>query len=360
MMKRWLDIDPSDWYYRAVIEADHIFLDPLREETLFHSKIYNAFENGKERQVYNFTTYEGQTKFHIPGYVPHPKEYVLIYLDGVPVNPSKLEPDYVHVGQPLSGGISASVFLSGVPKMLRGDPLINDAANCLITPFTRSCKMQYPMARLEKANDYVFDTRYALNESCVCLGMKLRRVEVTPQIGETIQDALMRVIGFKKNVFTIYNGNLYVSFNLNGFPCMVSYNYRKDNVIKNRQNEVVVPISTCAGYQDRFFPEITITRAEFFVLLNRMRKNLYNRYTDTGYIEKPEGKTERYIKDIDQILGRWFAVDVLNILDEKFLDGCYVFPLYDDDTFEPRTCVTRAEAACYVHRFIDWALERFR
>jgi hypothetical protein len=194
----------------------------------------------------------------------------------------------------------------------------------------------------------------------VCMNQKLKRVNVTLLPNETVDQALKRVIGYKRDLFTIIGGVLYTSFNLNQFPVYVNYNYKAGAAVKYRQREKVVPKSTCPAYNDVFFPGITVYRSEFFSLLQRMRKNLYNRYTDRGYVANDVTNTERFIRDKADIVGKWYAEDVLNILDEKFQDGCYVFPLYEDDTFKPEVCVTRAEAVVYLHRFIEWALERFR
>lgn len=357
MIKRWIDISPKDWFYRVVLEADRIYLDPQKKETLFSGKLYRKFIQGKPRAVYNFTTTEGQTKFNIKGYKPDSRETVIIYIDGVPHPPSKLETDYVHVGFPLAGGKEVSVYLSGVVAMHQGD---HTPENCQTYPLIDSCTPTYPSKKLEMASEYVFDLHYPLNEAAVCMGKKLRRVNVEVRQDESVQNALARTIGHEPDCFTIIDGVLYVSYNLNGFPVYVNYNYKAGAVIKNRQREKVVPISECAVYNDRFFPHITVSRAEFFVLLQRMRKSLYNKFTDRGYQPIVVDKTERYIRDRDKIVGKWYAEDVLNILDEKFNDGCYVFPLYEDDTFQPEVCVTRAEAVVYLHRFIEWALERFR
>lgn len=355
--KRWLDVSPKDWFYRSVLEADRIFLDPMKTTTLFSGKLYNKFVTGKNRAVYNFTTTEGQTEFKINGYKPDSRETVVVYIDGVPYPPTKLEKGKVHVGFPIAGGKQISIALSGVVAMHEGD---HTPANCQTYPLTDSCTLAYPSKKLEMADKYVFDLRYSLNEIVVCMGQKLKRVNVDLQGGETVQAALQRTIGYQDNCFTIIKGVLYVSYNLNNFPVQVNYNYKSGAVIKNRQKEKQVPTSKCVMYNDRFFPEITITRAEFFVLLQRMRLNFYSRYTDRGYSANVVAKTERYIKDRNKIVGKWYDVDVLNILDEKFNDGCYVFPLYEDETFQPEVCVTRAEAIVYLHRFTEWALERFR
>lgn len=355
--KRWLDVNPKDWYYRSVLEADRIYLDPMKKVTLFSGKLYNKFLTGKNRVVYNFTTTEGQTEFKIAGYKPDSRETVVVYVDGVPYPPTKLAKDKITVGFPLAGGKQVSVALSGVVAMHQGD---HTPANCATYPLTSTCTLAYPTKKLEMSDKYVFDLRYSLNEIVVSMGTKLRRVNVTLRTGETVQSGLQRTIGWEDDCFTIINGILYVSYNLNNFPVTVNYNYKSGATIKNRQRERQVPTSKCVMYNDRFFPNITITRSEFFVLLQRMRVNYYNRYTDRGYSTVSIAKTQRFIADRSKITGKWYDDDVLNILDEKFNDGCYVFPLYEDETFQPEVCVTRAESIVYLHRFTEWALERFR
>lgn len=357
MTKRWVDVNPKDWFYRVVLESDRIFLDSKKETTLFNGVLYNKFIKGKPRGVYNFTTTEGQTSFKISGYLPDSRETVIVYIDGVPFPPSKLEKDYVHVGFPMSGGKEVSVYLSGVVELHQGD---NTIENCQTYPTGLVCDLAYPSKTLQMAKQYVFDVRYSLNEVAVCMGKKLKRVNVEVRNGEKVQDALTRAIGHKDDCFTIIDGVLYVSYNLNGFPIYVNYNYKSGAVVKNRQKEKVVPNSKCVVYNDRFFPHLTISRGEFFALLQRMRKNLYSKYTDRGYQPNIPAKSERYVSDRKMVLGKWYGADVLDILDEKFNDGCYVFPLYEDDSFQPEGCVTRAEAVVYLHRFIEWALERFR
>ncbi|MEC0629797.1 hypothetical protein P8860_10805 [Bacillus spizizenii] len=357
MTKKWLDVSPKDWFYRSVLEADKIFIDSKREETLFTPKRYNKFVTGKSRKVYNFTTTGGQTKFHIKGYKPDSRETVVVYVDGVPYNPTKLEKDYVHVGFPMAGNKQVSICLSGVVQMHQGD---HTPKNCQTYPLTSTCSLAYPSKKLEMSKKYVFDLRYSLNEVAVCMSKKLTRVNVDKAEGESIQAALTRSIGDKDDCFTIIDGVLYVSYNLNQFPIYVNYNYKSGAVVKNRQKEKVVPSSKCVMNNDRFFPNITVSRAEFFVILQRMRNSLYGKYTDRGYHPNSVDKTERHISDRKKIVGKWYSEDVLNILDEKFNDGCYVFPLYEDNSFQPEVCVTKAEAVVYLHRFSEWALERFR
>lgn len=356
-IKKYIDVDPKDWYYRVITEAQNIFLDPKKEETLFSDVLHNKFIKGKSRGVFNFTSKEGQTQFKIKNYKPDSRERVIVYVDGVPYPPSKLAKGVVTIGAPLSGGHEVCIAITGVVSMHEGD---ETTKGCGTYPLTNTCTLSYPVKKLSKQSKYVFDTRYSLNEVCVCMGKKLKRVNVKVGNGESKNNALRKAIGNKNDCFTIIDGYLYVSYNLNNFPMQVNYNYKRGAVIKNLQKEKVVPTSKCVMYNDRFFPDATLTRAQFFSLLQRMRRSLYNKFTDRTYVPNLADNTDRYIKDRSKIIGKWYDEDVLNILDEKFNDGCYVFPLYEDDTFQPEVCVTRAEAVVYLNRFTEWALERFR
>ena len=366
MLVRWIDVDPNDWFYRSVIEASRIYLDPHKEKPLFEALPYNQFYQPRPRQVYVFNSEEGQTEFKLDGFKPLKDMRVFVFIDGVPIEPAKQEEGKIHLPNPVAGDREVVVWVTGVPHLgsTPCDPTQKDCleGTCREYPRVLNCSPKYPSADLSQKDNYVFDIRYSLNEVAILFGKKLKRVNVQVREGETVQKALERAIGLKDDCFTIINGTIYVSYNLNGFPISVNYNYfnTETNMVHNLQGEKVIPESNCALYTDRFFPDIYMTRAQFFVVLQRMRENLYNRYTDRGYKSTHPDFTERPIKDKATILKGDYAEDVLNILDEKFLDGCYVFPLYEDGTFDPERCITRAEAVVYLHRFIEWALERFR
>jgi hypothetical protein len=136
----------------------------------------------------------------------------------------------------------------------------------------------------------------------------------------------------------------------------VEYNYKGANGQILHTSETVIPSTDVVAWNDRFFPDVVMQKAEFMVLLQRIRLNIYNRFTDRDYTVI--ANNERNIPDINY--GKWYSDDLFDILNEKYLDGCYVFPLYEDDTFAPDSCISRAEAVTYLHRFIEWALERFR
>lgn len=342
----WIDVNPYDWFYRDVLDASRLYLDADEETSLFDSIAYNKFVPGKERIVRSYISTEHQIEFDLPGYTPSDDNPVYCYVDGVPVR-VETDRDKVYLPNPISAGQEVVIMAMGVPEY--------EEVGCKKTPVLIHRGI-YPSADLMNKNNYTFHPNYSLNETATALGRKLRRVYVERYPGESIQDALHRQIGYKRDVFTIVDGVLYTSFEYWNVPVTVEYNYHGPNGQVLHTVERVIPTSEIVGWNDRFFPDVTMSRAEFMVLLQRIRKNLYLRFTDREYV--PFITNERGIPDIDT--SAWWADDVLDILNEKYLDGCYVFPLYADGTFNPDGCITRAEAVTYLHRFIEWALERFR
>lgn len=354
-MEKWIDVDPMDWFYRSVLESNEMKEEVNSDFSIIRSYTYGAFETDYPRKVHYFTSQDNQSEFPCPGFKPHKDNLVDVYIDGVRTLPSKMEKDKIFVAAPLSGGLEVVIICHGVPKMI---PMGKD--QCALRPTADNCQWYYPFYELEKKDDWVYDTKYLLNEKCVALGKSLRRVQVDRLPGESKHGALERVIGFRKDLFTIMDGYLYVSTNLNGVPMKINYNYNDKGVIRNRQNEPAVPNSKCVQYQGRFFPNATMMKYEFYVILERLKHNLYHRFTDRQYTMNASSSLFRRISDKSEIVGKWYEPEILNILEDKYADGCYVYPLYEDESFGPTVCITRAEMVVALSRFSEWALERFR
>lgn len=345
-MLQWIDVSPYDWFYRDVLDASRLILDPNDNKTLFESIPYNAFKPGKERIVKSYISTENQIEFPLPGYTPSDDNPVYCYVDGVPVQ-VETDKDKVFLPNPISAGLEVIVIAMGEPAYRQ--------EGCQYTPYTIHDGV-YPSVELKNKSEYVFDINFHLNEVATALGRKLKRIDLGLFPGQSVQEAMKEKVGYRRNMFTIVNGVLYTSYELWNIPITVEYNYRGPNGQIMHTSEKVIPTSPAVRWNDRFFPDVTLLRAEFMSLLQRIRKNLYNRFTDR--VHKPVINNERNIKDIP--MDKWYSEDLLDILNEKYLDGCYVFPLYEDGTFNPEGCITRAEAVTYLHRFIEWALERFR
>ncbi|WP_434750848.1 S-layer homology domain-containing protein [Paenibacillus amylolyticus] len=347
-MKRWIDVDPLDWYYRDTLEITRLRTDLTGDVEVLSGMTYNVFKEGYERMVKRFVTVSGQQEFLVPDYKYHVNNPVFVIVNGVEVLPEKVENGKVTMTNPLSAGIEVVVIAYGIPD--RKD------IGCVNTPYNESGDYRMPHATLKYASTYHFS--YSNQpESCTVLGVKLKRLLVTVGAGSDAGVVIRNAIGFQRDVFVIHKGEVYLPYMYNGFPAVIGYNAVIKKVSR-RTSETVVVESGRVTYNDRFFGDVRIRRGDFFALMSRIYENLHNRYTDRvfTYNDTPL----RPIVDKDVILSKWYSNDVLTLLDEKFHDGCYVFPLYEDGKFEPEACITRAEAVTFLNRLIEWITEKYR
>ncbi|ALA07167.1 hypothetical protein SECTIM467_37 [Brevibacillus phage SecTim467] len=347
-MKRWIDVAPLDWFYRDVLDATRLFTDSTGKNPIINGMFYNGFESGFGRVVKRFITIEGQREFLIPEYNYHVDNPMYVNVNGIDIIPESIETGKVTLSTPLSAGIEVVCIAYGKVAYRQ--------EGCVTTPFTSCSDVQAPYADLKNSATYKFSLSYPV-ETCSVLGVKLKRILVEMYSSDDADKKITEAIGWRRDVFVVHKGRVYLPAMYNGFPAKVGYNYMDKGVVKHTTETVLVEAS-CVKYNDRFFPNVRLRRAEFFVFMSRIRENFYNRFTDRQYIQNPA--PQRYIADKREWSDEWYAPDVLSTLDEKFLDGCYVFPLYEDDKFEPEECVTRAEAVTYLNRFIEWSIERFR
>ncbi|MED1666961.1 hypothetical protein [Brevibacillus laterosporus] len=350
MMRRWIDIDPLDWFYRDLLEATRLHLDGEGTQSFIDGMYYDAFEKGYERMVKRFVTVDGQQEFLVPDYKVHDDNPIFVIVNGVEVQPEKVENGKITMSNPMSGGIEVVCIAFGKPRYQQ--------VGCVNTPFSTCGEndVHMPSADVMNKSQYTFSLRLK-PEACTVLGVKLKRKLVDIQSGDNPEQKIKEAIGFNRDVFVIHAGRVYLPYMYNGYPAKVTYNYKIGGNFKTTTDTVIVK-SSCVRYNDRFFPKVQLRRSEFMVFLQRMRRSFYNRFTDKEYKSNPS--PTRYITDQDTFSGKWYATDVIDILEERFLDGCYAFPLYEDERFEPEECITRAEAIVFLNRFIEWAIERFR
>ncbi|MWV43096.1 hypothetical protein GRF59_05585 [Paenibacillus sp. HJL G12] len=309
---------------------------------------YNVFETGQGRIVKRFITVEGQQEFLIPEYNYSAKNPVYIIVNGVEVVPESIETGKITLTNPLSSGIEVVCIAYGNPAMKRD--------GCLDTPYEGCSNYHHPYAALKHKDTYFFSLNHA-PETCTVLGVKLKRLIVNIKAGDDVTTEIRNALGFQRDKFVIHEGIVYLPYQYNGFPAVIGYNANINGVNK-RTVETVIVESTCVRLNDRLFPNVNLRRGEFFGLLYNLLSNLHNRYTDTKLELNPS--PQRNIADGASLDSKWYAKQVRTLFDEKFMDGCYVFPLYADDKFEGQECMTRAEAVTYLNRFIEWVTEKYR
>lgn len=347
-MKRWIDVDPLDWFYRDTLEITRLKTDGTGNVDVLSGMTYNVFKTGYERMVKRFVTVNGQQEFLVPDYKYHADNPMFVMINGVEVLPEKIEDGKVTMSNPLSAGIEVVCVAYGIPD--RKD------IGCLNTPYNGTSDYRMPHGTLKYATTYKFSLSNP-PESCTVLGVKLKRMIVTVGAGSDAGVVIRNAIGFQRDVFVIHKGEVYLPYMYNGFPATIGYN-AKINGVNRRTSETVIVESGRVTYNDRFFGDVRIRRGDFFALMSRIYENLHNRYTDRAFAYN--STPMRDIADKADIQANWYRNDVLTLLDEKYHDGCYVFPLYTDDKFEPEACITRAEAVTYLNRFIEWITEKYR
>ncbi|KJD47068.1 hypothetical protein [Paenibacillus terrae] len=349
-MKRWIDVDPLDWFYRDMLDMARLGLDARNEHSFIEGMPYDTFEQGHERIVKRFVTFDGQQEFAIPGYQMHIENPVFVFVAGVQVQPERMENEKITMPHPLSGGLEVVCIAYGRPAY-QGD-------GCVQKPYmdTDESLITLPSATLSMAADYQSQTKYQ-PETVTVLGTKLKRLPVKIQSEEDPREVIKKAFEFRQDAFVIHQGIVYLPFNYNGFPATVGYNYREAGSVQFKQETVVVSTAH-ARYHDRFFPNVRMKRAQFLILLQQMRVDIYNRYTDRGL--ESNMYPPRTLQDRSSFSGQWYEQDVMDLMSEQFLDESYVFPLYENNMLEPEKCITRAEAVVFLNRFIEWALEKFR
>lgn len=348
-MKRWVDVDPLDWFYRDTLEATRLKKSGSSlEGDVISGMSYNVFEKGKERLVKRFVTIDSQQEFLVPEYTYDIENPIYVLVNGVEVVPEKIETGKITMSNPMTAGIEVVVIAYGKPDYRR--------EGCLDSPYQGCSDDKLPSADLKRKSTYRFSLSNA-PETCTVLGTKLKRLLVTLKAGESADDAISKAVGFRRDVFVIHKGRLYLPYMYEGFPAVVGYNATVNGVNK-RIHETVVVESDCILLNDRFFPKVRMRRAEFMMFMYRILENIHNRFTDNTLTINT--LPQRHIADVSSWNSRWYAAALKSLLEEKFHDGCYVFPLYADDKFEPEECMTRAEAATYLNRLIEWVTEKYR
>lgn len=349
-MNHWIDVDPLDWFYRDMLDMARLGLDAPSEHSFIEGMPYDTFEQGHERMIKRFVTSDGQQEFVIPGYQMHIDNPVSVLVAGVQVQPEKVENEKITMPNPLPGGLEVVCIAYGRPAYQED--------GCVHRPYveTDESVISLPSSTLSMAVDYQDQTKYQ-PETVTVLGTKLKRLPVKVLSEEDPSEAIKKAFGFRQDVFAIHQGMVYLPFNYNGFPVLVGYNYQEAGSVQFKQENVVVSTDH-ARYHNRFFPNVRMKRAQFLVLLQQMRVDIYNRYTDRGL----ESSTypPRTLQDRSSFSGQWYEQAVMDLVSEQFLDGSYVFPLYENNMLDPEKCITRAEATVFLNRFIEWALEKFR
>lgn len=283
-MYSWIDVTPDDWFYNEVMEATNYVME--NGERFVQGITYNVFKDGAPYVYEEMKAVKGQTSYTINKYfVPSPDNPLYVYVDGVQTLYQSVNPDSssgtttVTLYAPINNeGSILSFVCYGIPLVDRfGKPVYNgDPA-------------PYPSYTLNfggQEGTYVynpFSNTYL--EYLSAFGRNLRRAHIDDSEwinASDPNDVAAKYIGLSTDVYCVnpFTHTLYVPYNLNGVTCHFVYNFRDQyGVIKKLQGDFK-PTSPNVLFNNRFFPNALITRAEAITLINKLRKSFYQRFTD--------------------------------------------------------------------------------
>lgn len=406
----WNDVSVSDEFYRHVIEAERI---KIEGKPLFSGIVYNVFENGYSRITQNFITSANQSVFVLSDYTYNVDNPPYVFINGVQTRSFTATGSTITLSSGLSAGLNVLIYTLGIPKKSLNTETFVATANQyeFQLSYVNSSTLGYIKVYLnnvetddfnlytstlslssavtqgtivkviyqgQESIDYynrptnspdVYYPDYFIHmytfdkengESLVINNKVLKRVShnIDPSIinldTKEVQSKIFDLLGYDTDKYLMVGNQLVIPYNYNKYPVHFthSYPYGGLNLVKT---ETYYPYSNNVSYTDRFFPEVTMFRWEFFLLLYKISKSFYSRFSENSIYHNSEN--ERNITDYADIRSK---EQVMTILNEKFIDGCYVIPLYSDNSIKTNENITRAEAVTYLNRFIEWSIERFR
>jgi len=277
-MSRFLDVTSDKWYYNEIVEASNIILED--GDPLIVGIPYNVFQEGKPYIYQEFKATAGQKEFLLnKAITPSNDNPLFVYVNGVQTVYKSVEPSGTGTKVTLYTGVPANAVVAfasyGVPQLDEyGRPFTTGIPNA-----------KYPSVKLQGASNYYYNQFYrGKRETVSAFGKYLKRASITFEEWNANPSKrsklLQKYIGYNDNVYFIDpEGTLYVPYNLNGVTCKVTY-FTYEGYVKVNTQEVV-PVSDNVLHLNRVFPDAYITRAEAFVLIDRLRRTLYSRFSDT-------------------------------------------------------------------------------
>ena len=277
-MSRFLDVTSNKWYYNEIVEASNIILED--GEPLIVGIPYNVFMEGKPYIYQEFKATAGQKEFMLnKAITPSSDNPLFVYINGVQTVYKDVSPSEGGTKVTLYSGVPANAIVAFASY---GVPRLDDFGR----PYTTGMsEVRYPNKRLKGYANYYYSPFYReKRETVSAFGKYLRRANISQEEWDADptrrQEVLRKHIGYNNDVYFIApDGILHVPYNMNGVTCKVTY-LTKEGYVKVNTEEVV-PVTNTILHLNRVFPDAYITRAEAFVLIDRVRRSFYSRFSDT-------------------------------------------------------------------------------
>ncbi|MCR8843930.1 hypothetical protein NQ117_09540 [Paenibacillus sp. SC116] len=316
-MYRWVDVSEGDWFYHEVVEASNTLLED--GQPLVGGIPYSSFM-ADAPYLYDEQTAPANQKMYTldKKVVPTKANPLLIYIDGVQTTYKEAKTN--------ATGTKTDVELYVAPRkgalisfMILGKPLVDHFGKPNL-----NTNYAYPKKTLD--HPYVYDPfNRKFQEYVYAFGKQLRRAQVPPEAESKLAEAQIaaKYIGDKQDTYWISEDrNIFLPYNLNGVTCTMQYASKdKENNISLRRETIRASSQTGnIRFNNRFFPDAYITRAEAFALIDRLRKQLYSKFTD---IDAPVSSYKEIM--IAEPGQRFFK------LNTRYVPGSGMLKVYVDD-----------------------------
>lgn len=275
-MGRWIDNLPNKWYYNEMVEAGDIYLED--GEPFVAGMPYNVFEPNAPFIYVEVKALAGQHTFTIDKVIePSSNNPLYVYVNSIQTVYKEVVKDGTNTKISLFQGVEEGTIVTfasyGIAKVDNNG-----------RPFLNANNLQYPNYTLKGASSYVFDNYNSqFTEYVYAFGKQLKRARISNEewVGASgnIQKVLRKYIKSNADTYVVSaDGVIHLPYNLNNVTCKIIYTTNEGYNKKN--TEEFVPTSPSVSFLNRLFPESKMTRAEGFVLLDRLRSSFYSRFTD--------------------------------------------------------------------------------
>lgn len=282
-MVSFIDVKSGYWAYDDIMEAANTFLED--GQPLIGTIPFQAFEKDKGYIYEEIKATKNQVKFTLGKLItPTNDNPLFVYVDGVQYGYKSTAIEngktVVYLYTPVAQGSVVSFMSVGVPALKQG------------RPYTVT-KSYYPHYKLKHADSYTFHPANGFNEYLVVFGKQLKRVLISQEDIDATTDAehdqelARKLIGTKTDVYLMSpSGRIHLPWNFEGMTGKITYAYVEGGVTKKTTEEFQAWTTSKTDtarepyHNDRFFPGVWVKRAEYVVVLDRLRKYFYQKFTD--------------------------------------------------------------------------------
>jgi len=281
-MISWVDVSEKDWFFNEVHEASNYLM--ADGEPFIQGIAYGTFESNAPYLYEEQKASSGQKVFTLQAKLaPSAENPLFVFIDGTQTLYRELRPnktdstktdiELYHAPSPNSVVAFSSYGKPAVDRF--GKPIPSNSSS-----------FAYPSKPLDNGSTYYynpFSRQY--NEYLYAYGRSLNRIDIPEEEWKSAsgQQLASKYIGLKQDVYIVSpapNATIYLPYNLYGVQVRFIYNSYENGALFMRGGYFSVK-SSGVWRNDRFFPNAYINRAEACVLIDRLRRSFYQRFTDS-------------------------------------------------------------------------------